>query len=767
MEHSPFSERRLIHFARTLASFGLSNTQKVTTRAAEDISKEQDRKYQVAMEDKQIADAKRVQDDLASGKTKLQEGERAYTSSVPTAVITDQLDEQGNPMVRRVEATPASRTPGKTIYSKLGGAPAATPEKGNIEKGRDLRLAGREAKTDANGNVIDAGAGVLEGTGEAAPVATQEQIQQNQQNLKGVADVGFGVTPAQRKQAADLQREIDALNEESNGPITSAGVTESPADFQARMASKEAIKTEKMKQLNELQMQMQESKKNASPGLAMTPAPVAPEAAPGDMSVPSPSDQGGLSETEKMLAQILQENPDLAAAYLPQLESILSAESTVKDVYQKELQTIGTTDPNQYVDRQNAEKQAFQDKLQFNAEVDALARDRAAETERKMLQENTRAEAMETAQYAKQELDQIRKNNEDAIKVRRSINKLGGSNDYSGLHYVRTEIQAGLDALDFVRTKASIMHGSYGDKAVNIINAYTLDMRQADIDKKKDYSDAYDTYTSALAEIDKDKTADVNEKRKERLAAHKNYAANLIKLDFKAGDMYKEIRLKQLDNLAAIQKQQSKDEQDAINNAIKMLALSTKKGISINPAALATFEKVIAPNLPTGWLSKTSSGVGGSGIGSNYKMWTPEGLKAAQEYISLNPGKSFLDLVPSDQQWLVPLSSQPLPAGVAGPVNKPGFSVEQHSAAKSTYEKEYQALLNANDPALRAADGKNMSLGQYIDKRSFNFLPPPETGFGSAPRRTDSAATVIPDASTEDTSEDDIIFSGDANSFEF
>ncbi len=107
--------------------------------------------------------------------------------------------------------TAAIGTPGESMYDpkSVVTAQQAAAEGGTLGQLRDIRQAGQEGSVDTSGNVVNQGAGVLEGVNDGssamAAAATPEQIAQNQQNLKGIANYGFGVSPAEASEAAKLE----------------------------------------------------------------------------------------------------------------------------------------------------------------------------------------------------------------------------------------------------------------------------------------------------------------------------------------------------------------------------------------------------------------------------------------------------------------------------------------------------------------------------------------------------------------------------------
>lgn len=563
-----FHENRVIR--RTLADFGLTSDQKVTTRNAKAIVAEQQRQ---------------------SAQTMLTPGSRIYIQPGVNAPVDYDLGE----LQRKAGYNPKTGVynPISTIYNTTKTTTPPTSDQGNIAKLRALRLSGREGGVDAGGNVIDKGAGTYAGTGGAAPVATEGQRAANIANLKGIADVGFNVDPVERRKALRLEKRLEELRQ----PLTKkqgAGIIESDWEFAIRQGAQQQEITAIEEQLSELQKRSQARSKEDAAMVA------GQEAANQGQPTPTPETQGGqqgMSKTEELLADILKNNPEMAKAYLPQLESILNAEGTAGDIYGLELQEAGTVDEGAYQDRRDMARQDYMDKLDFNEEKDQLARDRAEETKRSSLAANERAEALSSAELAKDELEQIRKNTNDELQARRGINRLGGGHDYSGLHYVREQVQSGLDALSFIRTKAAIMHGSYGDKAVDIINKYALDMRQSDADAMQWYDDAYDAYRKELGDISKDYNADKKEVRKMRFEAHKNYSKTLTDLDLKKGELFRDMKLKAIERADKLEKDFRDSQKQIFDQAFKYI---DTYGTS-NKRQLMLYEQQL--NLPPGSLS--------------------------------------------------------------------------------------------------------------------------------------------------------------------
>ncbi len=682
-------------------------------------------------------------------------------------------------------------------------AAAVPPTGGNIEQLRNLRLAGQEGGVDAQGNVIDKGAGVLAGTGAAAPVATPQQITQNATNLKGIMD---HLSPTERVQAQTLTKQISDLRKPLNQvEDTSLNDPALTLQIETQRAEQASALEEQLTQLQTRAAQKKKDAMAAGAGFGTTPgqdatstATTASQATPG-ATPPIPGAPLPSSAPVDPNAPV-QIDPTTGVPVVPGQNpgDATGADGTINSIKSNAAQALtdrlgninaplpGALDP---ADANAVAKDNYSSQLDAATEQAKVDADKALEKERNDLAVNDRAAQLAQIENTKSQLDQIKLNTDNEVKNRRAINKLTGGSDMSGLQYVQKAVQNGLDQLNYLRSKAANMDQGFGDTAIGIINTYGNDLAQAEATKKTTYAADYSSYLTRLDDIRKELKADSTDKMKMRDAAHKDYADTLTQADFKYGDWLNQIHLKAIDRMTGLEKLQMQLQQQQVGSAIKMMALTTKKGIAMTPAAMANFEHTVAPNLPPGWFSKSAAGTGG-GAGANYKVWQGPGLQAAMAWVQAQPGRSMTQLSPADQQWLVPFyqggvpgspqagnanlsKGTPQPTSRGGQLLAPGqtapepanpFSFETPKADTMTSDqKNYAALLKSTGKS-----EASYPFGQFLkDKAMYYTSQTFPTGAPSGPSATavqaaaDNAQQTV--NVTQDTTVDDIINSDTYN----
>lgn len=506
--------------------------------------------------------------------------------------------------------------------------PIASPssDPGNIEKLRTLRQSGFEGGVDANGNVVAKGGGTY-ADGSAAPVATPEQIQKNAMNLKGIMDQ---MSPTERSTASRLQQQIDELNKPlPDGYMSGDSTLTDPVLRAQRETERENQKAALQQQLTEIHNRNSQKKKDAlaaAAGVApVTDPTTGATTTPGASTPTTPAVPGATPVTDGE-------------------QQITDAKKTAQDMLDDRLTNINAIDPNA-LDKTEADaiaKDNYKSQLDAATEQEKIDREKALEKERNALAINDRAQQLADIENTKSQLDQIKLNTVEEVKNRRKLNKLTGSDDMSGLDWVQKQTQDGLDQLNYLRSKAANMYGTFADKSISIINDYGNDLAQAEATKKTAYAGFYDKYLTRLDDVRKELKLDETDKRKERDAAHKDYGETLIHADFKYGDWLQQLQLKAIDRTTGLEKLQIQTQQQQVGHAIQMLSLSTKKGVIFSPAAMAAFEKQISPDLPAGWLTRVASGGTGSGnVDQN-------SLAAINAWVLNNPGKNITNLTAGD-----------------------------------------------------------------------------------------------------------------------
>ena len=664
-------------------------------------------------------------------------------------VLTEQEQKRNDEAMRLANPDLYVQKPGKSNFaSPFVNTPYVPPgqDPGVIQQLRTARQAGLEAGVSPGGQVNVEGLN-RDVNGNVIGPATPQQIKQNTLNLEGIMNATSGMDVAQRQGVMNLATRASALDPSKLSKTWDGESTESYQQRQAWVAQQQAVILQQMddtiRRANESQVRMQNTNALGQQPGQEQPAPGAQQPGTGMELPPTQFDPTDPA------ASLLQ---GASARLTQERDSILNA--------------IGQPDYlGASADKAEA-KQQMKDRLDLADEIELDAQERAKEKQRAALAENSSAQAFQDAMSAESILDQMKTNEDMEVQARRRINKLSGGHDFSGVKYVQKNIQDGKDAMHFLQMKAGILHGQYSDKALGIINDYGLDLDKAEIDKKTSYSTAYTDYTTRLNDIKEDLNKDEADRRKERTETHKWYSENLTKLDFEHGDNLNALRLKSIDRMNTLDKIRASAENNQMSQAIKMLALSTKKGVVMSPEAMAAFEKQIAPDLKPGWMAMSAGG--GPGQGTGFKHWTTEGLAAAQQWVTAQPGRSFNNLAPADQEWLVPFSSGSVPGGPQAPMGPtlPGQNIPfnpfaqmeaQKPSAEPTYIREYNYLVGAGQTPLNA-QGQPMNLQEYIGQRSFNFTL--QQGGTMQPQQT------IIQQPTYDPA-DEIITSDDSDSFDF
>lgn len=637
--------------------------------------------------------------------------------------------------------------------------PGSSSSGGAIAQLRDIRQSGGEGGIDGNGDVQITGPGVYEGTGQASPAATPIQIAQNAKNLVGIMD---GLTPAERQNAKTLSATISDLSTplgdgyDTNGNLMDPKLAD-PTIRAQMQAERDAQLKAAQKQMADLQAKNDQKQKDAGVSDVTTGV---------DPNTGLPVDKSTTTDTSTTTTTPDPNNPSATDLYGGAVTDAAAARDEA-------IAAANAPGSINWDDAVAEDKKALAAKLDLADDTKAMDDANAAERERQALAVNDRSQQLAQIEDNKAQLDQIKLNADNEVINRRRINKLSGGHDYGGLNYVQKQAQAGLDTLNYLRDKAANLDGQFGDKAISVINQYGLDLQQAELTKKKSYSDDYDTYLSGLADIRKELRLDQADKNKRIADAHAAYSKVLTDADFKYGDMLKDVHLKAIDRITGLEKLQIQTQNAQVGNAIKMMALATKKGVKLSPGAIANFEKTVAPDLKPGWFSMQAPSTGG-GAGSNFKTWQPEGLTAAMEWVKAQPGRSMTQLSPSDQQWLVPFATGQVPGSpdakngqmtahgiIGGPPEKTSpqqnaFSFEASKPDTATaMVKEYQALVKSGD-----IDPKTFTMLDYANTKSFGTL------YGSNPALKTASQNAAAAAGTDsaDTTVDDII---NSDSFDF
>lgn len=515
--------------------------------------------------------------------------------------------------------------------------------------------------------------------------------------------ISTGPSESDRATAAQLQQDI--INSDPSKVQRDPSL--SIETYQAAVAAAAAAQTEKMQQLALLRDKMGKQQLNTAAGGVAPPAatpPATPKGAP-----PPP-------------ATVVPPAAPLPNAADPASGTFQNIKKTAEKLKAEQF-AIAAEDPIDYEQQKEDEGKALAAKY---AAIDAetkIAKDQAYETERASLQANSRAQELANIENTKSQLDQMKLNTENEIKVRRRINKLGGGDDISGLNFIQKEVQNGLDSLNYLRSKAANLQGEFGDKAINIINRYGFDLKKADSDKKTSFANSYDAYLKDLRDITQDQRLDSTDRRKAKSDAVRNLADEYIKLDYKHGDNLVQLRLKAMDNMTEIRKAKMTQTQNQISNAMRMLDLAAQKGIKLSPSVLAQFEQIIAPGQPPGWFTK----IAGQGDGTD----TRDMIEALTAWQRADPDRNDITTLSRDAKKLIlnmwQARGTPLPPGVSGPqpatptaFGKPKSPTE---SPEPSLVREWKILVE-EDPSFAIT----MPLREYIRKnryiQDFNFYTP-------------------------------------------
>ncbi len=441
------------------------------------------------------------------------------------------------------------------------------------------------------------------------------EFEQGNIRREGLADTapGQALKDAQ-KTVADLEKEVATMQ-----PLQYSNVSkESPQDFAFRKSLREdelfrqkqslldmnAAEEDRKFRLQQAGAANTQSVGDGSqttapdPGTSSTPGADAGDSTttPPGVDVPPPPGTIPPDLTQMNDSQV-PIHPHIAAAFGPKFAALQGAEQQALEDAMQEFALIG--EPN--TDRFGRERDAAEDKLDAsfatNAKIDGLARDRAYETARSQTATNMRADQLQQALFAQQAMQQRRKNAQNEVLDRRKINKLGGGHDFSGLDWLSEQTQHGIDSLNHILTKSAIMHAETADRAISIGNNLEINLQNADVQADIQYNTSYNNYIEDLQDAEKNYNDDKNEKRKERLKAHRRYSDALTQLDKDKGDVYKDVVTKSMDLFRDLEKDARIQRKDTYSEVMRYISTfgTTNKG------QLRAYEQQL--QLPPGTLS--------------------------------------------------------------------------------------------------------------------------------------------------------------------
>jgi len=453
-----------------------------------------------------------------------------------------------------------------------------------------------------------------------APVASQENVDQNQVNLQNIIS-GFGrfQTGSERGRATSLVQDINDLDAAIANP---GGIkNESPAAFEIRKASLMAQRQQRLDELDLLNRQEQER------ALRETQAAAGTEEEPTTTTTDTAGDQQVAPEAEQ--TGQLPFDPARPAESI--YENITSRALSLRD---QMLTDIGEVDMEGF----EAEKAELKDdlfaRLDLVDEIDTLKRLRAEEKQERKLRENTTMRKLQDVTDKEAIFNKMRDNEKAEVRARRRINKLSGGHDFSGVKYVQEEIEKGESTLRFMKQRAVLMQGKHTDKALDIMNGYYFDLEQADLDKKTNYAEEHETYKSDLRDIKSDMRLDETERRKLRQDAHKNYSDNLFKTDMRRGDEMFKSRTQALDRMFELEDQVKEDRRNNFSDGISLMNLLDNKNVSSSPQTVRYAEKMMG--LAEGSLGIIAGGTENGGI-PNIPGYTQDQVATAMsDYFEAN-----------------------------------------------------------------------------------------------------------------------------------
>lgn len=300
---------------------------------------------------------------------------------------------------------------------------------------------------------------------------------------------------------------------------------------------------------------------------------------------PSKESQQGMQDTPQ--TGTTQDQSKLPSELQAAVDPVVAAENRIASLAQQELELTraGLTEQAAQAreDKRQAEEDAmtiYKDKLEFNSKIDQLQRDRNDEIERQLLAQNARKEELQKVEGNRAEQVQRQKNIQTELQNRRLAAKLGINHDTGGLDWMNREVQTGLDALTYIIQKNANALGEIADTNMKIINAYALDMRQADLEATSRYSEAYSSYQSEKTAIQKDYLAGEKDRSSMLKEAQQRYYDTLQDVDRNKAKAYSDANYKVFE---AAQESAKKEREGMMSTKDKLgFTASLRSGINQN-----------------------------------------------------------------------------------------------------------------------------------------------------------------------------------------
>lgn len=268
------------------------------------------------------------------------------------------------------------------------------------------------------------------------------------------------------------------------------------------------------------------------------------------------------SSIADLQSQIKNLSPDLQAAVLPSLMalqassdlSMKTASALISNLPTDQEITAGYGTLENYILDQDAKyKDILEKNKQQSLAVANYNRD-ALEIEKKLNDHN--------AYVAEQQ--QAQKNIETEKALRRQVNKLGIQTDTSGLDYLNTEIQKGIDALNNLKTANNLVSLR---AQLAIGEGYKLDVKNALNTYEGNYLQITSQTTEALRSVKNDIAMKIEERDKEIRSILEKAVEKKSANDMAAADRIYQANVKMID----IRKQDMRDAADREDKALERI----------------------------------------------------------------------------------------------------------------------------------------------------------------------------------------------------